>query len=66
MWSTFIYNYLLCSTFFYIHLTSGTLHVGDEIKEINGIGVPMCSAERLQQILVGDVFIIYGILFLCP
>lgn len=34
------------------HFTTGTLHVGDEIKEINGIGVSMCSAERLQQILV--------------
>eukprot|EP00111_Clytia_hemisphaerica_P017853 TCONS_00052805-protein len=36
----------------------GTLHVGDEIKEINGINTSMCSVERLQQILrdaSGDV-----------
>ena len=30
----------------------GTLHVGDEIKEINGISVARQSVENLQAILV--------------
>lgn len=33
---------------------SGTLHVGDEIREINGISVANQTVEQLQKMLVGD------------
>lgn len=33
--------------------TSGTLHVGDEIREINGISVANQTVEQLQKMLVG-------------
>lgn len=32
--------------------TSGTLHVGDEIREINGISVANQTVEQLQKMLV--------------
>uniref|UniRef100_A0A3Q2DNM1 Calcium/calmodulin dependent serine protein kinase n=1 Tax=Cyprinodon variegatus TaxID=28743 RepID=A0A3Q2DNM1_CYPVA len=32
----------------------GTLHVGDEIREINGIGLANQTVEQLQQMLVGS------------
>ena len=35
-----------------VSLFLGTLHVGDEIKEINGISVARQSVENLQAILV--------------
>lgn len=34
------------------HLLSGTLHVGDEIREINGISVANQTVEQLQKMLV--------------
>lgn len=33
----------------------GTLHVGDEIREINGMGVQGETVEKLQKLLVSDV-----------
>lgn len=30
----------------------GTLHIGDEIREINGIGVANQTVEQLQKMLV--------------
>lgn len=35
--------------------TSGTLHVGDEIREINGISVANQTVEQLQKMLVRPV-----------
>lgn len=32
---------------------TGTLHVGDEIREINGISVANQTVEQLQKMLVG-------------
>lgn len=39
------FNMLLCHK-------SGTLHVGDEIREINGISVANQTVEQLQKMLV--------------
>lgn len=33
-------------------LLAGTLHVGDEIREINGISVANQTVEQLQKMLV--------------
>ena len=46
------------NTFMYIGtkfliLSSGTLHVSDEIREINGISVQNQTVENLQKMLVG-------------
>lgn len=35
-------------------LPSGTLHVGDEIREINGISVANQTVEQLQKMLVSQ------------
>jgi len=40
----------------------GTLHVGDEIREINGIGVMGQTVEALQRMLVG-VFVYFSSLY---
>lgn len=45
-------NVVLFSSFF-LFLT-GTLHVGDEIREINGDSVGGKSVEQLQKILVSS------------
>ena len=37
---------------FYMLFCVGTLHVGDEIREINGMSVVGHTVENLQQILV--------------
>jgi len=33
-------------------ISAGTLHVGDEIREINGISVANQTVEQLQKMLV--------------
>lgn len=40
--------------FLWLHglLPAGTLHVGDEIREINGISVANQTVEQLQKMLV--------------
>ena len=47
-WVNVIFNLLIQPIIFAL----GTLHVGDEIKEINGISVARQSVENLQSILV--------------
>lgn len=37
----------------------GTLHVGDEIREINGISVANQTVEQLQKMLVSTQEVIY-------
>jgi calcium/calmodulin-dependent serine protein kinase len=44
----------------------GTLHVGDEIREINGLSVTSQSIENLQKLLVIaiiSIYLIYLILY---
>lgn len=38
---------------------SGTLHVGDEIREINGISVANQTVEQLQKMLVGSSALVF-------
>lgn len=38
---------------------SGTLHVGDEIREINGISVANQTVEQLQKMLVGSCALVF-------
>lgn len=39
---------------------SGTLHIGDEIREINGISVANQTVEQLQKMLVSRNFCIFS------
>lgn len=46
-----------CLFLFSFFLRSGTLHVGDEIREINGISVANQTVEQLQKMLVSFAFV---------
>lgn len=39
------------------HHKLGTLHIGDEIREINGISVANQTVEQLQKMLVSEKYI---------
>lgn len=41
----------------YFFFVVGTLHVGDEIREINGMGVQGETVEKLQKLLVSEVLL---------
>lgn len=52
---------MFCQTFIYLcPFISGTLHVGDEIREINGISVANQTVEQLQKMLVSLLWYILG------
>ncbi len=52
------YNYLNNFCRFFFLLLTGTLHVGDEIREINSTSVINQTVESLQKMLVRDQIVL--------